>query len=818
MSSAALTTKANNDFNGSRKRLQQARLLFSQTLLSVERVMRPAAASAQRVIAPAVTAATASATASATTIMKPASDAAEALKTQTKAVAARASKAMEPALNAVRPYAAEAKKQLEPVAKALEPVAAQALAATSTALTVGKKIAKDHLPDMATLRRIFNMKDFYKVEDDLGYVQSEAMAALSLFAFSQKEAKVFLQGLEATDTRFTQMVHVKDFARMYCPQYVDTFVYLWRSFHALYRTAQKGAGGERDALIREEKDKAAAAAAGTANNGTTAATEAAAAGNGDDETSRARPADAPVDVDKRSPSYTQFIAYLLFFMAVPDADLQKFLYWMWYYQPRRRVKVENLMAHFESVWGDVGDGNEVAAEYASRRKRLETSLGLAVMKEFNYRVFQITDWKAGGAWTTPLRNMRKQLAASFGGEEFWRHVTPLVAAVGADVRAAIDRLEDAPLPIPRCLVDCKVALAEAHAAGAEDVGGGTVWGDVEGASQVGGAGVAGGSLGAGSTIASPSPAKGSQTKRAKELAAMQQQLDKHWKNAGVRVDGRKRARKELRLFLRVSRTLNEMPVENFGGDFSEDTGVSQLLKVLYRGAKQVASTMKEFLSELRMAMRHDDNGDRMDGDDDDDNDDESDDEELQAFLDEVTIEGEGEPDDVVSVSPSQATPGLVGVRVAVEADCAVDDADASVAMPVDPEVKYKAALKVPVGMLHHMAGTARSRVSAMMLDLDDMAAAAAVAQVPAIKDTSEVGGSAKGSDTGSAMNKRPASEVLSIGSRSKESQERSQALYSRSSGEASERIDIADDPVDNDDDGDVEVAASEKKKQKKRKA
>ena len=64
----------------------------------------------------------------------------------------------------------------------------------------------------------------------------------------------------------------------------------------------------------------------------------------------------------------------------------------------------------------------------------------------------------------------------------------------------------------------------------------------------------------------PSTSTFSPAKRSKEIQELKQQLDKYWKHVNVRLDGRKVARKELRMFLRVFRGYREMPVDSFGGD------------------------------------------------------------------------------------------------------------------------------------------------------------------------------------------------------------------------------------------------------------
>ena len=167
------------------------------------------------------------------------------LKATRKLLATKVTEQYERVGKAFRPL----RRRLQPVTTAatsvahtvLDPVAEVVGKAGAAAAHQVSELAKDHLPDLATLKRIFNLwDDYYKNVDNMGYVRSEVLGVFSLFSFSHQDAKVFLLALEKVDTRYTQTINVHSFAEYYCPQYIETLIFLWRSFHALYRTVLQG--------------------------------------------------------------------------------------------------------------------------------------------------------------------------------------------------------------------------------------------------------------------------------------------------------------------------------------------------------------------------------------------------------------------------------------------------------------------------------------------------------------------------------------------------------------------------------------------------
>ena len=167
------------------------------------------------------------------------------LKATRKLLASKVTEQYEKVGKAFRPI----RRRLQPVTTAatsaahivIDPVANVVGKAGTAAAHQVSELAKDHLPDLATLKRIFNLwDDYYKNVDNMGYVRSDVLGVFSLFSFSHQDAKLFLLALEKVDTRFTQTINVHSFAECYCPQFVETLIFLWRSFHALYRTVLKG--------------------------------------------------------------------------------------------------------------------------------------------------------------------------------------------------------------------------------------------------------------------------------------------------------------------------------------------------------------------------------------------------------------------------------------------------------------------------------------------------------------------------------------------------------------------------------------------------
>ena len=66
-------------------------------------------------------------------------------------------------------------------------------------------------------------------------------------------------------------------------------------------------------------------------------------GGGDKGALTAGTVEIDCGVDIKRPSYLHFSAFLLLIMTVSDMELQKLLYWMWFYQPKRAPKVANLL-------------------------------------------------------------------------------------------------------------------------------------------------------------------------------------------------------------------------------------------------------------------------------------------------------------------------------------------------------------------------------------------------------------------------------------------------------------------------------------------
>ena len=91
------------------------------------------------------------------------------------------------------------------------------------------------------------------------------------------------------------------------------------------------------------------------------------------------------------------------------------------------LRIYSTFRYYGSIWGEYTADEK--KEYDERKSKLEASLALQTMREFGYRTFQITDWKAGGAWTTPLRRLRAQLLS--------RYVRPAVVTLSNSARTII---------------------------------------------------------------------------------------------------------------------------------------------------------------------------------------------------------------------------------------------------------------------------------------------------------------------------------------------------------------------------------------------
>jgi len=235
-----------------------------------------------------------------------------------------------------------------------------------------------------------------------------------------------------------EVVHLRDFASRFTPESIDLLIKLHDKM--VYSPVQKV---KAKAVVHIDEDDEEQVREMLAKEMAAAVVE--------EKVDAPNPAPRAMQQqqDEHKLSYASLIFFLLFTMSLPSKELARWLYWLWYSVPAKKVTKDNLIELMDELWSvqiDDPRGKKKKEKYSRLVKRNV----LLVDEDFNSLSFEIYDVKTGGAWSRPLIKLRSEIYQTLAGKAFWARLAVNFWASMKDGQR-IKELEDLQLrgaPVP----------------------------------------------------------------------------------------------------------------------------------------------------------------------------------------------------------------------------------------------------------------------------------------------------------------------------------------------------------------------------------
>ena len=262
-------------------------------------------------------------------------------------------------------------------------------------------------------------------QESCGYARSKLLGLFSFLDISKSDAAILHGAVSYVDHHGNEHVHVDDFGRQFCPASIDVLRVLWRQY-----TWKKSKRAYKAGVVHIDEDELDADAA--------AGLEAEKVLQGKAKERHDREIgerNQKQQQERNSPSYMQFLCFLLFFMTTTDKTLPRWLYWLWFHIPSKKPSKEGLLKMTSDIWPK---NHKYREKYS-----LAVLLGVKVVDAgFDAATFAIYNSKCGGAFARPALELKNEIFKLLAGEGLWRRVGEAMSKSLSDVSASMFRLED----------------------------------------------------------------------------------------------------------------------------------------------------------------------------------------------------------------------------------------------------------------------------------------------------------------------------------------------------------------------------------------
>ena len=134
-------------------------------------------------------------------------------------------------------------------------------------------------------------------------------------------------------------------------------------------------------------------------------------------------------------NYVDFFCFLLFFMSIPNDEMARWVFWLWFYIPKIKPNQERL----HNLCNDFYKKEDPNKAWYSNEVR---TIVKVVDDNFNAFSFQMIDQRTGGAWALQFHEMRKTITRNLGGTLFWTRLSKAFHFTIAEPSKYLHRLKD----------------------------------------------------------------------------------------------------------------------------------------------------------------------------------------------------------------------------------------------------------------------------------------------------------------------------------------------------------------------------------------
>jgi len=315
--------------------------------------------------------------------------------------------------------------------------------------------------------------------------RSKDLSVLALFNLNRNDSVHILSILEDIDHDYTHQVDIKQFITKYCPDYYDTFMFIFEKFYSLLDNSTNQQSkvyeipmqkhnddddnddddgghdnnsdddGNRISLPNQDNN--------SINNQNNNDNHMSIDNIDDDDNNNNVNRDDNIDDDDNNDDqikkdnqinsidndffsnkvpYHYFFCFLLTLQCIPDAQIILWLHWLSFSSQNIVPSMQILENMIEQLWGKLATTKQYEQIYTFNKTKAQNLTVILDPMELTPSKIRIFDINTKGIWTTPILLLRKQIRSSSKGYYFWNRVNPIMFAAISNIEESYERLKE----------------------------------------------------------------------------------------------------------------------------------------------------------------------------------------------------------------------------------------------------------------------------------------------------------------------------------------------------------------------------------------
>lgn len=306
--------------------------------------------------------------------------------------------------------------------------------------------------------------------------RSKDLSVFSLFNLNRNDSIHVLSILDDIDHNYTHQVNIQQFTTKYCPDYIETFMYIFEKFYLLLDNSinqPKLYEIPVNKLVDDDDDDN---DDGDVNDDDTNDVNTLSLDNkkknvndnseghvnidydrhdidddNDDNESKKDDKDKQqqeqnlIDSNKiiiMKVPYNYFLCFLLTLLSIPDAQVILWLHWLLFRIQNTLPSMQALEEMIERLWGKLATSKKYGKIYIFNKTKAQNLTITLDPTELTPSKIRIFDLNTRGIWTTPVLLLRKQIRLKTRGYFFWNRVAPTIFAAISNIDESYDRLKE----------------------------------------------------------------------------------------------------------------------------------------------------------------------------------------------------------------------------------------------------------------------------------------------------------------------------------------------------------------------------------------
>ena len=304
--------------------------------------------------------------------------------------------------------------------------------------------------------------------------RSKDLSVFTLFNLNRNDSVHILSILDDIDHNYTHQVNIQQFTSKYCPDYIETFMYIFEKFYLLLDNSINQSKvyeipvhkhvddddddddeNENELSLHNQDDKQK-----NVNDDINDRHHDNINDDEDDNQSKKDDHDRKQEqnsIDDNNNNiimmkqqqlpqqvpYHYFLCFILTLLSIPDAQMILWLHWLSFRIQNILPSIQILDEMIIQLWGiKLATNKKYEQSYLFNKTKAQNLTVILDPMELTPSKIRIFDLNTRGIWTTPVLLLRKQIRSTTRGYYFWNRVAPIMFAAISNIEESYDRLRE----------------------------------------------------------------------------------------------------------------------------------------------------------------------------------------------------------------------------------------------------------------------------------------------------------------------------------------------------------------------------------------